>query len=224
MGFALAGQLVTAAVLPSPLRALAFDWGGVFTEGTFDSSAHARLAELHGLPAAEVRPHYLSIMAEFERGLFDMPEFHRRFQAAVGVRSDLSEFRATFLGAVRERAAMYDLLASLPEGVRVAVLSNNVPELCDVVRDDPRMARVETFVFSNEIHACKPAPEAYAALSAALDLPPESILFVDDNAANIAACEELGFVGLLLDDLPGFAARWRAALPGLPLPAAFPAA
>ena len=210
--------------LPAGLEAIAFDWGGVFTEGTFDSTAHARLAELHGLPAAAVEPHYLRLMEEFELGLIDLPEFHARFQAAVGGASNLAEFRATFLGAVRERAAMYDLLASLPADLTVGVLSNNVPELCDLVRDDPRMRRVNAFVFSNEIHARKPDPAAYAALSAALNLPPSAILFVDDNPVNVAACRELGFVGLLLDDIPGFAARWRAALPGLPLPTAFPAA
>lgn len=202
-------------------KAIVFDWGGIFTEGTFDSNAHARLADLHGLSAAEVLPHYLHLMEEFEVGAHDLAEFHRRFQAAVGRTSDLGEFRATFLGAVRERPAMYDLLASLPDGMTLGMLSNNVPELCDAVRDDPRMARLSAFVFSNEIGARKPHREAFDALTAALDLPPEAIVFIDDNAANIAACNALGFQGLLLDDLSGFAARWRAALPHLPLPAAF---
>ncbi len=210
-----------SGLLPEPLRAIAFDWGGVFTEGTFDSSAHVRLAELHGLPADAVRPHYLRLMEDFEVGAHDMREFHQRFQSAVGATSTLERFRRAFLGAVRERPVMYELLASLPAGLTLAMLSNNVPELSDQVRNDPRMSKLSTFVFSNEIGVCKPRREAFDALSAALDLPPKSIVFVDDNEGNIAACELLGFRGLLLDDLAGFAARWRALLPNLPLPAGF---
>jgi len=213
--------MASAGVLPDPLRAIAFDWGGVFTEGTFDSSAYVRLAELHGLPADTVRPHYLRLMEDFEVGAHDMQEFHQRFQSALGRTSTLERFRRAFLGAVRERPVMFELLASLPAGLTLAMLSNNVPELCDQVRSDPRMAKLGTFVFSNEIGACKPRKEAFDALSAALDLPPEAVVFVDDNAANIAACEALGFRGLLLDDLPSFAARWQALLPNLPLPASF---
>ncbi len=207
--------------LPQPLRAIAFDWGGVFTEGTFDSRAHARMAELHGLDAADVLPIYLDLMEGFEVGEFDMPEFHARFQAAVGRASTLDAFREAFLGAVRERRAMYDLLASLPDDVPLALLSNNSPELCDVVRDDPRMRKLMTFVFSNEIGVRKPDERAFAALSSALDLPPNEIVFVDDNRDNIEACERLGFVGLLCDTVAGFAARWRSLFPDLPLPPGF---
>lgn len=207
--------------LPQPLRAIAFDWGGVFTEGTFDSRAHARLAELHGLSAADVLPRYLELMEGFEVGEFDMPEFHRRFQAAVGRTSTLPAFREAFLGAVRERKAMYDLLAALPEDVPLAMLSNNAPELCDVVRDDPRMRMLRAFVFSNEIGVRKPDERAFAALSSALALPPATTVFIDDNSDNIAACERLGFVGLLLDTVPAFAARWRSLFPDLPLPPGF---
>ena len=204
--------------LPGKLRAIAFDWGGVFTEGTFDSSAHARLAKLHGLPAATVEPHYLHLMEAFEVGAYDMAEFHRRFQAAVGGASSLPDFRAAFLGAVRERPAMYELLASLPDSIKTGMLSNNVPELCDLVRDDPRIRRMQAPVFSNEIGVRKPERAAFDALCEALDLPPDAIVFIDDNAANIAACNALGFEGLLIDDLPSFAARWRATLPQLALP------
>ena len=88
---------------------------------------------------------------------------------------DLSEdtFRKTFLGSVRERAAMFDVLNAIPQSYTVGMLSNNVPVLCDTVRDDPRMSRFESFVFSNEIGVRKPDAEAFAKLSEALKRPPE---------------------------------------------------
>ena len=201
--------------------AIAFDWGGIFTRGTFDSSAVKALAELIGAAPEFVEPRYLALMAEFEVGAFDMRGFHRRFSEATESYPRFDRFEATFLGAVRERSAMYDLAGQLAGRFKLGMLSNNVPVLCDTVRQDPRLAAFSAFVFSNEIAVRKPHPDAFAALAEALGLPPEEIGFVDDNQANIAACNELGFRGILLDDLPSFAERWRRQLPGVDLPAGF---
>ena len=205
---------------PAAIQAIAFDWGGIFTVGTFDSSASRSLAALLGVPLERVEAVYYPLMEEFEAGAFDLDGFRARFARRIGLELDPAAFRETFLGSVRERPAMYGLLASIPERYTVGMLSNNVPVLCDLVRDDARMARIDRdrFVFSNEIRVRKPDPAAFEALTAALGVPPSATAFVDDNAANIEACEALGFTGLLLDTWEGFTERWRAVLPDLPLP------
>lgn len=198
------------------IRAIAFDWGGVFTEGTFDSSAIAALAERTGSPPDAIEGPYLEAMAAFEVGAFDMAEFHRRIVAATGSDLDEATVVATFLGAVRERTAMFAVLGSIPPEYTVGMLSNNVPVLCDRVRDDPRMQRIEHFVFSNEIGVRKPDPRAFAALTAELGVPPEQTVFIDDAEANIRAARELGFLGIHLADMAAFLAGWRALLPDVP--------
>lgn len=203
------------------IRAIAFDWGGVFTEGTFDSSAVEALSALYDVPVERVESPYLELMGPFEDGAFDLTGFYRRFTDRTGLTTDETAFRRTFLDAVRWRPAMLALLASIPESYTVGVLSNNVPTLCDLVRDDPRLRRVERFVFSNEIGVRKPRREAFDALADALGIPAGETVFIDDNARNIAACQELGFTGLLVDTVAAFAERWRATLPDLPLPADF---
>lgn len=206
------------------IRAIAFDWGGVFTRATFDSSAIAALAEAYELPSAQVETVYLPLMVPFEEGALDLPGFQRRLEAdltrAGGGAKVLDEatFRSTFLGAVAWREPMVPLLASIPARFTVGMLSNNVPELCDVVRNDPRMARVERFVFSNEIASRKPASAAFEALTEALGVPPADTLFVDDNEANVKACEALGFRGLRIGERAAFASDWQAVLPEVPLP------
>ena len=204
-----------ANLVDGPLRAVAFDWGGVFTEGTFDGRAVRALAALFGRSQDDVAQAYYPLMEHFEVGAFDLPAFHQRLTRALDVQVDETAFREAFLNAPRERPAMYQLLAGMPQRYAVAMLSNNVPELCDRVRTDPRMTRVEHFVFSNEIAARKPDALSFAALSEALALPPTATAFVDDNAANVAACEALGYRGILLDTPAGFAARWRRLLPDL---------
>lgn len=202
-------------------KAIAFDWGGVFTVGTFDSSAATNLAAATGTDAQTLEPIYLRLMADFEIGAFRLPGMYQRFCEATGTDLPFEEFRRVFLGSVVERPAMYDVLAAIPGDYRVGMLSNNVPELCDLVRDDPRMARADAFVFSNEIGVRKPAPAAFAALTQALGVPPQATVFVDDNQANIAACEALGFTGVLVDERRAFVERWESALPGLSLPSSF---
>lgn len=195
------------------IRAIAFDWGGVFTEGTFDSSAIAALSDRSGLPRDAVERPYLELMADFEVGAFDLPEFHRRFARATGATLGEAAFTETFLGAVRERTAMFAVLGAIPPEYTVGMLSNNVPVLCERVRSDHRMGRIERFVFSNEIGVRKPDPQAFAALTTALGVPPEETVFIDDAATNVQAARELGFLGLQMTDLDGFLAGWRALLP-----------
>jgi putative hydrolase of the HAD superfamily len=198
------------------IRAIAFDWGGVFTEGTFDDSASAALADACGLPLDVVKGPYLELMADFEEGAFDLPTFHRRFCEAAGCDVDEETFRATFLGAVRERTAMYAVLGAIPPEYTVGVLSNNVPELCDLVRDDARMQRVEAWVFSNEIGVRKPDPRAFEALSEALDVAPHETVFIDDAERNVGAARSLGFHAIHLVDMQAFLAGWNALLPDVP--------
>jgi putative hydrolase of the HAD superfamily len=196
-------------------RGIAFDWGGVFTVGTFDGRAIARLARLYDVPEAELRPHYLGLMELFEVGGFDLPAFTARLSRAIGRDVDAGAFREAFLDAPLERPAAYALLAGIPDGFAVGMLSNNVPVLCDRVREDPRTARIERFVFSNEIGARKPDAVAFMALAEGMRLAPHDIVFVDDATANVEAARALGFRALLLDTPAAFAARWRAELPEL---------
>ena len=200
-------------------KAVAFDWGGVFTRGTFDSSAVVALADLLGRPAHELEPTYLSLMAGFEAGRFDLPGFHERFSRATGTATDLERFREAFLGAVVERPETYELVSALPAGVRLGMLSNNVAELCDRVRADPRLARFEAFVFSNELGVRKPDPAAYQELVDALGEEPGAVLFVDDNPANVEAAESFGLNAVLFGR--GFPERFSAALPHVAMPPAF---
>lgn len=198
------------------IRAIAFDWGGVFTEGTFDQSAIIALARRTGRDPAAIERPYLDLMADFETGAFDMTGFHRRFLDATGVDLDERSFAETFLGAVRERTAMFAVLGAIPADYAVGMLSNNVPVLCDRVRDDPRMQRIERFVFSNEIGVRKPDPAAFTALTDALDVPPESTVFIDDAERNVVAARDLGFAAIHLVDVGTFLADWRAFLPDVP--------
>ena len=197
---------------PAPLRHVAFDWGGVFTVGTFDGRSTARLAERLGLPVEAVRESYFRHVGQLEVGAWTLPRFWTELQAELGQNFSYADFEALYLGSVHRNEAMYALLGRLPADVRVGLLSNNYPVVSDHLRQDPAFGRFDALVFSNELGVKKPDPRAFAALEEAMRVPAREVAFVDDVAENIAAAGAAGFHGLLYDhtDHAGFERRLTA--------------
>lgn len=213
-------EIIPSATSP---RHVAFDWGGVFTVGTFDGRSTGRLAERLGVPVEAVRQSYFRHVHQLEVGHWGLEQFWDTLQGEVGAQLPYAEFEALYLGSVLDHAPMYQLLAALPQGVRVGLLSNNYPLVSDLLRARPEFRRFDTLVFSNEIGAKKPQPEAFAALVAGMGVPAGQIAFVDDVQDNIDAAEAFGLHGLRYDHTQhaDFEARLGAWLgqPALGVPA-----
>ncbi len=195
------GQLSTGRL--STGRHLAFDWGGVFTIGTFDGRSTARLSERLGLDVEAVRTSYFRHVRQLEVGVWSLPQFWEVLAHETGAAADpafgYAEFEALYLGSILPNAPMYALLSRLPAGVRVGLLSNNYPVVSEHLRRDPAFARLHNPVFSNEIGVKKPDPASFAALQTAMGMAASQVAFVDDVQENILAAQQLGFHGLIYD-------------------------
>lgn len=109
------------------IRAVAFDWGGVFTRGTFDSGAVVALSERYEAPSELVAGVYYPLMGGFEAGDLSLPAFKLRFEEQLGSRTaattpsqlDEETFRSVFLGSVRWREPMVPVLDSIPSHLTV---------------------------------------------------------------------------------------------------------
>ena len=178
-------------------RHVAFDWGGVFTVGTFDGRSTQNLAERAGVPVDRVRESYFRHVRQLEVGSWSLPQFYEVLVQETGVTLPYEEFEPLYLGSIHDNAPMYATLEHLPRAVRVGLLSNNYPVVSDHLRRDARFARFDALVFSNELGYKKPSPESFAALAAAMGRPAEQVAFVDDVQENIEAAERAGFHGLL---------------------------
>lgn len=198
--------------LSHPPRHVAFDWGGVFTVGTFDGRSTQRLAERLSLPVEAVRASYFRHVQQLELGHWPLERFWAQLQAELGTGFAYPDFEALYLGSVHDNAPMYGLLSRLPRGLRVGLLSNNYPVVADHLRARPEFARFGALVFSNELGAKKPEARAFAALEQAMGVPAAQIAFVDDVAENIEAARACGFHGLLYhhDQHADFEARLSA--------------
>jgi putative hydrolase of the HAD superfamily len=179
-------------------RAIAFDWGGVFTVGTFDGRSTGRLAERYGLDVNVVRQHYFALVHQLELGSWSLPQFWTEFSGRIGLSTvPYEDFEALYVGSVLENERMYSFLPGIPRRFRVGLLSNNYPVIADHLDADPRWARFDARVFSNRIGVKKPDPQAFQALSDALGVAPSGTIFIDDVQENLDAAAALGFQTIL---------------------------
>jgi putative hydrolase of the HAD superfamily len=223
-----AGPTTTAAAKPQ-VRGVIIDWGGVVTNPILDTVDAWLQAEQID------RDSYTTVMRSWvtgaygdgadnpihalERGECTNEEFERLLAEQLThvdgrpVRAD--GLLARMFAASALQAAMLDLIRSLRQaGLRTALLSNSwgnddyprdlFPELFDVV------------VISAEVGMRKPEERIFRHTAELLGLEPHECVFIDDVAANVAAAEAVGLVGLRHRE-PGATAEWLTELLGLPL-------
>lgn len=94
---------------------------------------------------------------------------------------------------------MYELLLELKaRGHRLFGLSNWSAETFVQIKEDfPALKLLEGMVVSGYVKCLKPSPEIYQLLLDRYSLKASDCIFIDDNAANVAAANSLGIRGIL---------------------------
>ncbi len=192
------------------IRGVLFDWGGVFTRGTFDGRVVRNLARRFALPEEDVAEAYFDRVERLELGEWSLKRFWEVLSQRLGVRAPYPVFEQLFLGSVAPRREMYELLLALPEDLVVGLLSNNYPVISRYLRAEESFDRFDAAVFSNEEGVKKPGHEAFLLALDRMALSPEEVLFVDDHPDNVAAAQRLGFKTHLFTDPAPLIADLRA--------------
>jgi putative hydrolase of the HAD superfamily len=212
-----------------PIRGVIIDWGGVVTSPIIDTVN----AWLH---AEQIdRDSYVAVMRTWvsdaygdgadnpvhalERGECTNEEFERNLAARLtrldGGPVQPDGLLAKMFAAASLQTAMLDLIRALRQaGLRTALLSNSwgsddypkhlFPDLFDVV------------VISAEVGMRKPEERIFRHTAELLGLEPAECVFIDDVAANIAAAEAIGLIGVHHLE-PGPTTARLAELLGVPL-------
>jgi putative hydrolase of the HAD superfamily len=178
-----------------------FDLGGVLIE----LAIFSRLAVLvpQAGEVALLRRKWLesTAVAAFERGGIGREEFARRFLAEWHLPLSPAEFLAEFRDWPR---AFFpdacELVGELRRSYRVGCLSN-----CNEVhweKFDGFRGLFDLALSSHHLGAVKPAPEAFRLALAAAGVPPEEILFFDDNQVNVDAARQLGWQAHCVEGVP----------------------
>jgi putative hydrolase of the HAD superfamily len=213
---------------PRTIRGVIIDWGGVVTgplPNTIDAWLRAEQID---------RDSYTTVMRSWVSAAYgdgaDNPVHalergectNEEFEAALAAQLTHVDGRpvvpdgllARMFAAGTLENAMLDLIRALRQaGLRTALLSNSwgddyrrdlFPELFDVV------------VISAEVGMRKPEERIFRHTAELLGLEPEECVFIDDVAANIAAAEAIGLIGVHHRE-PGPTALRLTELLGVPL-------
>lgn len=145
---------------------------------------------------------------EYERGEISWDTFRTRLATDVGIEASEDQFLAAWnemlLEIPRERIVRME---ELKNRYRLGILSNTNERHIDSVNGYLKRSHgietidslVHTPLYSHLVRMRKPEPRVYAHAVAALGVPPERILFIDDNSDNAAAASAAGLVGYHLD-------------------------
>jgi epoxide hydrolase-like predicted phosphatase len=206
--------------VPTALRALVVDWGGVLTE-PLDTAIRA-WAEVDGLEVdhyAEVMrswlgPHQGDLardnpVAALERGEIEVPHFERQLAERLSVHAgrpvDATGLLQRMFDQFVHAPAMAGLvLRARRAGLRTGLLSNSWGN------EYPREGWDEMFdaiVISGEVGMRKPEPEIFAHVLDLLGVRAEETVFVDDLEHNVRAAESVGLVGVHHTSYDATAAR-----------------
>lgn len=127
----------------------------------------------------------------------------------------VQRFAHSLPGEVPGTAAVVDELRAA--GVRVLGLTNwSAETFHHAVPAAPAIGRLEAVVVSGQEGVAKPDPRIFRLLASRHHLVPGRTVFADDSAANVAAADALGYVGVLFTDAQALRGELvaRGVLPG----------
>jgi putative hydrolase of the HAD superfamily len=182
------------------VAALLFDLGRVVIDIDV-ARAHARWAELAGVPVADIVARSRARIAEsaafhrHERGEISDVAFFAHLREVLEI--DLTEeqvrdgWNAIFVG---EMPGIRPLLLRARQALPLYAFSNTnaAHQACWQPRFADVLAPFRRIYASHEIGARKPEAAAYQAVAADMGVAPHRILFFDDMAANVAAARASG--------------------------------
>ncbi len=197
-----------------PIRAVLFDFGGVFTSSPFSVVAEAA-AELGAAPERVLGV----VFGPYDRDT-DHP-WHRLERGEVSLR----EAREAIMALAAEAGLAFDPLAVLARmakgggarepviaatrrlrarGLRTALVTNNAREFSAGWRSLIPIAELfDAVIDSSEVGVRKPDPAIFSlALRELGGVAPEHAVFLDDFPGNVEAARRLGMHGVLVEDDP----------------------
>ena len=193
----------------TPIEAVLFDFGGVFTESPF-LAAHEAGEEL-GIDVDVAfdlcfgtyhhdGDHPWHRLERGEMTLEDARQALRTMAAERGYDVDPVDFLMRLARDDHQREPVVArALAIKARGVRTACVTNNILEFGEGWRS---LVPVDD-LFDAVVDSChagvrKPDPRIYRLALDAVDVDAEAAVFVDDHPANVAAAEALGMHGIVV--------------------------
>jgi putative hydrolase of the HAD superfamily len=130
-----------------------------------------------------------------DSGALDATAYLRGFGERIGYPLSLNEWVEARRASMKADIAMLEIASRLRRSIDIAVLTNNttlVADHIDTLLPELRPLFGSRIYTSAQFKTAKPDPHCYRLCLAELNLRPETALFVDDLAANVAGAREAG--------------------------------
>ena len=203
------------------IKAVIWDFGGVFTTSPFE--AFARYEAQRGLPPDIIRRtnaanHFENAWAKFERAEIDLETFDRLFAAesrALG--AEVRGRDVVPLLAGDPRPDMIEALRRVKQHCKTGCITNNLP--ANIIGSlggrsiyvAEVMALFDHVIESAKIGLRKPDPRIYAMMVEALGVDPKNCVYLDDLGVNLKPARDMGMTTVKVLDGPQAIADLEAA-------------
>jgi putative hydrolase of the HAD superfamily len=204
------------------IRAVIFDFGGVFTSSPFE--AFNRYERARGFPDNLIRKinstnHLENAWARFERAELDLDGFDKAFAAeAKAFGFDLPGRDVIPLLSGDVRPEMVEALRRIRTKFKTGCITNNVPSMQAIGADRPdnlyRREIVDMFdalIESSKVGIRKPDPRIYQMMCEALSVAPEECVYLDDLGGNLKPARAMGMTTIRVESGPQAIAELEAA-------------
>jgi len=157
----------------------------------------ACLAELAGTSSEAVHAAIWDSGFELlgDSGALDAADYLRGFGERIGYPLSLDEWVEARRRSMQANRAMLEMARRLRDTVDIAVLTNNttlVADHIDTLLPELRPLFGSRIYTSAQFKTAKPDPRCYRLCLSELQAAPDTVLFVDDLAANVAGAREAG--------------------------------
>lgn len=192
--------------MTAPIRAVIFDFGGVFTTSPIEN--FAMFEREHGLPerfiGGVIRDnHHENAWARYERAEVDLEAFDALF--AEETKAAGFEIRGKTLIGLLSLTFRPEMIAALERvkaaGLKTGCITNNLPEIDSAAmlsakeqRDQAEhvFAMFDHIIESSKAGVRKPEPRIYEMMCEALSVSPQNCVFLDDLGVNLKPARAMG--------------------------------
>lgn len=184
-------------------RAIGFDYGGVIY-GQPGPLFNRELARRVGADEGVMMREYFSRNHQANVGILSFDEVWQQVFEALGKTdryADFLEFQKEWGAAKKMNTSILELADRLrANGYKTGILSNTGANWAASVREQGIDTHFDVYLPSCELGFMKPDPRAYAALTEALGVEPESLIFIDDTPRSLESADEVGYTPVLFEN------------------------
>jgi HAD superfamily hydrolase (TIGR01509 family) len=181
--------------MPPRVTTVLFDLGDVVCRFRPQRRLEA-LAAASGLPAREIHARLWEsgFSQACDSGQYTATTMYERACALLDWQPSYTEFQALWVQAFEPDEAVLSVVDRIRRQVRTGLLTNNPPLLLDALPAFlPQVhQRFEPLLFSYEFGTLKPSAALFTAVLARLRQPADTLLLIDDAAANVDGARAAG--------------------------------